>query len=434
MSALENHDEPNLKDAPILTQKPSSFSDIISYNCTECSSSIEILSISEKNGIIQFRCLNNELHGIKVMPIKEYFEKMLKHKAQNVIEDKCSIHSSCKNNSYITYCFDCNRNLCKNCLKSRTHINHNKNNIIEIQPIEEELNIIEEIIKYYKNKVENLMSEKMNLIERLRQSLEEKKSKENDRIKSQIIENNNNKDVELLSSKNKFMLDIKEIYKKFKKEMSQRKNKYQKEINIINNRYKLINEKDIIKHKSNIEQMEQKYIKVIQNLKYDELIENADYTLKINEVVYNTYNNFNDNYYNSININNLLLSNCKDEYIKNKLMKNILKDKYDEILELILTKKKEDINVCVKKEKEESIRKSIITEKIESKIKEINKKNELKIEEIYSETEEKIKEIHNENRKKIKDEEKKLMDFLRKISIYFINFIFYFLISRSIIL
>ena len=421
MSKLEKLDESNLKDAPILTANPSSFSDIISYNCTECSSSIEILSISEKNGIIQFRCLNNKSHGIKVMPIKEYFEKMLEHKAHNFTDDQCSIHSSYKNNTYITYCFDCNRNLCKHCLKSRIHINHNKNNIIEIQPIEEELNVIEEIIKYYKNKIENLAIEKKNMIEKLKKSLKEKKDAENNRIQNQIIENNSNKDVELLSSKNKYMIDIKEIYRKFKNEMFKRKNKYEKEINKINSRYKLINEKDVIKHKSNIKRMERKYNEVIKNLKYDALIENADYTMKINEVVYNTYNNYNDNYYNSININNLLLSNCKDEYIKTKLMKNILKDKYEEILELILTKKKEDINVCVKKEKEESIRKNIISEKIESKIKEINKKNEQKLEEIYTETEEKIKVIHNENKKKIKDEEKKLMDFLRKISIYFIN-------------
>ena len=252
MSELENHDESNLKDAPILTPKPSSFSDITSYNCTECSSSIEVLSISEKSGIIQFRCLDNKSHGVKIMPIKEYFEKMFAHKTQNFNEDKCTIHPSSKNNTYITYCFDCNRNLCKQCLKSRIHINHNKNNIIEIQPIEEELNLIEEIIKYYKNKVKNLVIEKKNMIEKMKESLEEAKNKENNRIKNQIIENNSNKEVELLSSKNKFILDIKEIYRKFKNEMSKRKNKYQKEINKINNRYKLINEKDIIKHNSNI--------------------------------------------------------------------------------------------------------------------------------------------------------------------------------------
>ena len=236
--------------------------------------------------------------------------------------------------------------------------------------------------------------------------------------------------IELLSSKNKFIADIKEIKKKYENEIRKRKIKYESEKNEIRNRYKFISEKDTIIHKSNLEKMEKKFIEVVKNLKYDKQIENTDYALKINQVVYNAYNNYNDNYYNSININNLLLSNCKDDYIKNKLMKKLLKDKYNEILELILTKKKEDMNVNVKKEKEESLRKSFITEKIESKIKEINKKNELKIEEIYSETEEKIKEIHIENRKKIKDEEKKLIEFLKKISIYFINLYFIFLISR----
>ena len=31
----------------------------IYYNCNECSSSIEILSINEKESIIEFRCINN---------------------------------------------------------------------------------------------------------------------------------------------------------------------------------------------------------------------------------------------------------------------------------------------------------------------------------------------------------------------------------------
>ena len=428
--SLEKSGESNLNEAPILTPNPSSFSNIISYNCTECSSSIEILSVNEKSGIIEFRCLNNKSHGTKIMPIKEYFESMIKYKNSKFNEDKCSIHSSCKNNSYITYCFDCNRNLCKECLRSRIHINHNKNNIIEIQPIEEELNVIEEVIKYYENKIEKLVAEKMNKIEDLKKSLKEKKNIENNRIKKKIVENNNNEVIELLSSKNKFIADIKEIKKKYENEIRKRKIKYESEKNEIRNRYKFISEKDTIIHKSNLEKMEKKFIEVVKNLKYDKQIENTDYALKINQVVYNAYNNYNDNYYNSININNLLLSNCKDDYIKNKLMKKLLKDKYNEILELILTKKKEDMNVNVKKEKEESLRKSFITEKIESKIKEINKKNELKIEEIYSETEEKIKEIHIENRKKIKDEEKKLIEFLKKISIYFINLYFIFLISR----
>ena len=41
MSELENHDELNLKDAPILTPNPSSFSDIISSD-----NLLEMVSIS----------------------------------------------------------------------------------------------------------------------------------------------------------------------------------------------------------------------------------------------------------------------------------------------------------------------------------------------------------------------------------------------------
>ena len=49
----------------------------ISYNCAECSSMIEILSINERNNIIEYKCLkkNNNEHN-KIMQIKEYLEQM----------------------------------------------------------------------------------------------------------------------------------------------------------------------------------------------------------------------------------------------------------------------------------------------------------------------------------------------------------------------
>ena len=43
----------------------------IYYNCTECSSLIEILSINENNNIIEFKCLNKEKnHDTKIMALK----------------------------------------------------------------------------------------------------------------------------------------------------------------------------------------------------------------------------------------------------------------------------------------------------------------------------------------------------------------------------
>ena len=50
------------------------------YNCTECSSLIEILTIDDINNLIEFKCLNKKNnHGKKTMTIKEFLEKMKKH-------------------------------------------------------------------------------------------------------------------------------------------------------------------------------------------------------------------------------------------------------------------------------------------------------------------------------------------------------------------
>ena len=112
------------------------------------------------------------------MSINEYFEKIEKNKKTNINQDKCREHISFKNNKYISYCFDCNCHLCEECLKTRAHICHNKNNIIEIKPINEELRIIEEVIKQYKNNIENLKNEKVNKMKELSFLLNEEKINE----------------------------------------------------------------------------------------------------------------------------------------------------------------------------------------------------------------------------------------------------------------
>ena len=88
----------------------------IYYNCTKCSSSIEILSINEIECIIEFKCINNN-HKEK-MPIKEYIDKMKDFNDKNINDDICIIEDH-KKNKYECYCFDCNKHLCKECLKSR---------------------------------------------------------------------------------------------------------------------------------------------------------------------------------------------------------------------------------------------------------------------------------------------------------------------------
>ena len=139
----------------------------MNYNCPNCSSLIEIININEENNKIKFKCLSKEEHS-QEMPLKEYFEKMEKFKNKEN-EDLCKLHG--KNNKYINFCFDCDCHLCPECLKMQEHFYHEKNSIIEIQPISEELNILEEVIDYYKNKIEYLKNEKL------------KKEKELDKIK-----------------------------------------------------------------------------------------------------------------------------------------------------------------------------------------------------------------------------------------------------------
>ena len=124
----------------------------IYYNCNECSSPIEILYINEKTNIIEFQCINNN-HRKKIS-IKEYINEMKKFNNKNLNDEVCILDNH--NKKYEFFCLDCKKHLCKECLKARDHINHNKKIIIEIQPSKKELNIIESIIKSYDEKINNL--------------------------------------------------------------------------------------------------------------------------------------------------------------------------------------------------------------------------------------------------------------------------------------
>ena len=145
------------------------------------------------------------------MTIKNYLSEMEKYKQSNINNDKCKEH---KNNKYVSYCFDCNRHLCEECLKSRSHINHMKNNIIEIKPMKEELLIIEDIIKDYDIKIENLRYAKMIKEKELNNALNNNKDNEIKRRDNMIKINNEEKEKELKKNKEKYILDIEEIRKK----------------------------------------------------------------------------------------------------------------------------------------------------------------------------------------------------------------------------
>ena len=135
---------------------------------------------------------------------------MKKYNNKEINNDICQMHLI----KYSSYCFNCNKHLCFECLKTREHITHNKNNIIEIEPKKEELKIIENNIRDYENQIEELGSESI----RINQEIKKKEDKRNQVIKLKEIAINktkNKKESELIENKNtnmkKLFLIIKDM-------------------------------------------------------------------------------------------------------------------------------------------------------------------------------------------------------------------------------
>ena len=339
MLEINKKNEINTSDAAPPTLRPEDIElNEINYNCSECSSLIEILLINEDNNIIKFKCLNKtKKHNIKVMPINEYLEKMKKFNNNKINKDKCEIHT---NKKYITYCLECNCHLCKDCLKTRIHINHNKNKIIsEIQPTKEELDIMKEIIKDYEIKLKNLKIEKTNKTNELDKALNVLKKIEKKHMEEKLQINKKNRENELKENYDKYISDIEIIKNEYEEKIKLRKNKYETNLYEINNKYKLINEKNYINYLYRLNNIEKKYNSKIKNLAYDKKIENLNNVKKINELVYNTYNAYNDNYYYCINIINILSYYYKKEYYINNILRRY--NNYEDIMKMIFQNNEE---------------------------------------------------------------------------------------------
>ena len=249
----------------------------IHYNCDECSSPIEILSINENENTIEFKCAKNN-HQKKIK-IKDYINKMKQYIDCKINNEKCGEHKE----KYKSYCFDCKKHLCKECLKLRNHVEHVKIYIIEILPNKDELNMLENKIKYYENEITKLENEKIS------------KMKFKDNKFKEFKEDEVNKEKDLSNQGNK---DNKEKELKLKED---------KNVNNMKKEYENDNENEI-KQKSDL----------------DKKIENLNYLKRLAEIIFNTYDSFNNNYYNAVNISNALDSYYKNkEDFNNKLNKDI---------------------------------------------------------------------------------------------------------------
>jgi len=207
--------------------------------CPKCLSDIEIISINEIktneviNHTMKYRCLKENI--INNISFKEYIQLIKENKEKNIdiLKDKCEKHQSKK---FICYCFDCQNHLCEDCLKTGIHLKHLKNNIIEVKPLEEELDIVKEVINNTKIKLEKIKNEKENKEKKYKELINNNKKNLEKKLDN-IIENNKiNENKELDNNKRKYILDIDKLRKEFENKIKERKKEYLEENNKIYNK------------------------------------------------------------------------------------------------------------------------------------------------------------------------------------------------------
>ena len=101
------------------------------YTCCDCPLVPEILNIFYNTNEIEIKC---QAHGIKRLPIRDYFLKENNFIYNNL---KCQICNKKKTNQIIyKYCYNCKKNLCYDC-----SIRHNKHNdIINLNDVNNKCN------------------------------------------------------------------------------------------------------------------------------------------------------------------------------------------------------------------------------------------------------------------------------------------------------
>ena len=140
---------------------------------------------------------------------------------------------------------------------------------------------------------------------------------------------------------------------------------------ILSNIKYLKDEKLFFETKLKILKLENNYKEAIKSLEFKIKIENNENMIELNEIIYNTYNNYSNNYYNSMSINSLLLYYSNNRDINEK-MRIVLGNRYDRIINIRKKKFNEDIQIKLEEElnkvKEENIKLGNKLSKLEKKI------------------------------------------------------------------
>jgi len=326
------------KDSNDMNEAPPLETNRIYYNCSECSSIIEILSIDEE--FIEFKCNNN--HKLK-MKAKDYLDKMKKYNSIELHNNKCNVHKE----EYIVYCFECNAHLCRECLKLGEHGSHYKINIIEIIPNNEILSKVKNLIQDNKKEIKILNKTQLEATKKTTDLLNDNINKIND-TKIKIKERNNGKELhELELNINNYKLEIEELKKEYENKIKKLKSKYNNNINNIKNKYKIINDINEKIYHSKIKSIINKVDLKINNYKFKETMDKISCFNELIEIIYNTYKSYNNNYYNTLNINNIInkffnidnpINKFKEKYSIIKDFEDKLKEQINEKENLIITR------------------------------------------------------------------------------------------------
>ena len=355
-----------------------------SYPCTICPYPVDILKIDDKLNTVTFKCLNpKEKNNLKTIPISEYLNSM---KNYTYLYNKCSLcnknHIKFKDNSIFSYCIKCDKiicsdcipkhletnkknhptldteyiiknneksikcllhpkekniafclkcniHICKECMKSKKHINHSKINIIEVSITDEVENMLNDIINIYKERIIQFKKEKEKnekvLFDEKIVNKEKKEKEKNEKIKE--IQKELKKELE----KNKKLLNdcLNKLKLEYENNVKLCKNNFNISNDNISKKYERLNIYYIKKFNEELYNIEIEYNNKISNLECNKKINFNKNLLLINQLLKNSQKNYPDNYYNSNNINNIIFKYYETE---DKIIKKILnKDVYSKL-------------------------------------------------------------------------------------------------------
>ena len=251
--------------------------DNLYYNCTKCPSPIIITSIDEMNNDIEFKCHEHDLK----MSIREYIEKMKQFRNKNINSEICNKH----NNKYFSYCFDCNKHLCEECVKNEDHIYHYKLYLLEIKPNIKILNDIEDKINKNKAKIKALNDKKIKKENKIKELLMNNinKIKEIKDKKKEMNENKKNKEIELY--KTNYKIKINKLKEEYENKITNIKIEYERKINDTKIKYKNINKINEYIYNNKINESKMKHNNIINKYKYEDEIKKLSNFNKLNQII-----------------------------------------------------------------------------------------------------------------------------------------------------